>query len=225
MSIPSQVEENAKIAEDLMERMNHPDSTVENPEVLPDEEEDELEADKPPAPKSAAPVEDDPEQEDDLSFKDRYLTLKGKYDAEVPRLSTELKEFKQSVLDRLGSVADKPVTAPVPAEAEVEDPVIAQFREEFGDEHADLMLRLIEAKSKSVTAESIKSSLTSVESKVQSVEDKQLADARKDFALAVETSLGPETKLGSGKWQELLAGNDPKFIEFLGESDPSGLYT
>jgi len=211
MSIPRQVEENARMAEELLERSFAPDSEEDEPGG---EEEDAAAA---PSEDPEPTVEPEP-SDDDLTFKERYLTLKGKYDAEVPRLSSELKEFKQAVLERLGSEPSQaePEAAPEP---DPEDPVLAQFREEFGDEHADLMIKLINAQGQKLVKESLKTSLTPVEEKVKTVEDKQLEAARNDFAQALDT------KLETGNWRQLMDGSNPKFVEFLGEADPSGLFT
>jgi hypothetical protein len=194
---PKQVVDNATMAEEFIGRLNEPD---------PEEETEELEVTEETT--EEIPVEEDEEP----SFRERYLTLKGKYDAEVPRLSSELKQLKQSVFDRLGQMTPAPKEEPAATE---EDPIIAQFREEFGDDHANLMLKLIDARGR----ETLKTEMKPVQEKVQSVEEAQLNAARDDFARILDT------KVEQGKWRELWEGRDPKFGEFLASPDPSGLYT
>lgn len=139
---------------------------------------------------------------------ERYAHLKGKYDAEVPRLHGEFKEFKQTVFEKLEAQAKS---------KEVETPPedkFAKFREEYGDELYEAIREL-----SSMTAEEkLRSSLAPVQEQVTSVEDAQIKAAKHNFVNYLDGQV-------KGDWKKLWSGEDAGFIEFLQQPDPSGLYT
>ena len=208
--IPSQVDEAAELAEKLHAEMfsTQPD------EVIEEEPETEF-----PASDDTPVVEDDDviPHDDDVEelrkYKARYLSLKGKYDAEVPRLQHDLREFKENVFSKLTTLAETPPQTQ--QEVKQENDLITRLRGEYGEEFIDSMRLLAQT----VAEESNKDSLKSVTDKVTSVEDTQLKMAQEDFMTYVDT------KATDKNWRKLVNGEDPKFIEFLGKPDPRGLYT
>lgn len=208
MSIPKQVEENAEIAEELMKASAEELEEAEEPPVEGPEEETEEDGEQDP-----------PEGEDDeeLTFKQRYEALQGKYNAEVPRLHDELKTLKASVLEKLGQLSEP--KKPEPEKQEQEPEIYARIREEYGDEYLDMLSQLTDAKAREVAKQMIAETVKPVEEDVSSVKDAQLQSARKSFEASLDQQV-PEAA-----WRQLWEGEDPGFQEFLEQEDPSGLYT
>ncbi len=225
-AMPKQVEEAAELAEQLFERMNKgPDSAAPvEEEVVASEEEASTEEETQDESTSnededSEEVEEETEDTVDISelaelkkFKARYLSLKGKYEAEVPRLHQKYNDLQQSVIERLEkAVVQKEVkeepTAKTPDKLE-------QFKEEYGEDFVDTLKMLIQAEADA----KIKSSLQPVQDQVLSVEETQIKAAQQSF-------MGYLDEKVEGNWRELWEGADPNFIEFLQKPDPSGLYT
>jgi hypothetical protein len=197
-----QAEEAALLAEQLHEKMypQTPEADVED--TTPDDVVDT------PAPDEPAP----PSLEDVLEQlrveKERYSSLKGKYDKEVPTLSNELKEFKQTVFERLEAARVTPdVVAPV-------EDKFAKFKEEYGNELFEVMKTL----ASETAEEKYNQTIKPVQEQVHSVEETQIKAAKQNFTSYLDDKV-------KGDWKNLWEGNDPKFIEFLESPDPSGLYT
>ena len=211
MEIPKQVEEAAEMAEEILAGLN-PDEKTEDIEETPEEE----------APETEETAEEEPEEEEEVaeeeeeppadSFEQKYRTLQSKYDKEVPRLHQELKDLKQSVIDRLGEFKkEEPKVDPVP---EPVNEKLARYKEEYGDELYDFMKEILLTEGKSLFAQTTKP----IEEKVSSIEDTQVRAARKAFNDVLTSSV-------NGDWQALLDGQDPAFAEFLGQKGPFGLMT
>ena len=138
MALPRQVEaqlrELEQIEKQIAESQNQAPA---NPE--PQQTEDppaQLSTPEPPA-EEQKPVETKPEPTEpviaDETWQSRYIALKGKYDAEVPRLHADVREFKAQ-LDSLRKAAEtKPVETKKPAVAEklVTDADIQAFGEDL----------------------------------------------------------------------------------------------
>ena len=199
MSLPKQVEEAATAAEEYIASLNETDEETTDTEEASDTEEDTQEDE----------VIEEQEEED---FKAKYSTLKGKYDAEVPRLHDELRDLKENVfkkLDNLSEKEDGPSKDDTHEELE-NNPLLEAFREEYGDD----LMKYLDAYFESKLPEVVKP----VEAKLASMEETQVDVAQAEFA----THLDKEV---NGEWREAWDGKDPKFTEFLAKPDPSGLYT
>lgn len=217
MGVPSQVDEAAELAEKLHSEMfgTQPEEDTEEEKEEELEEEDSAE-DEEVDEEEEVDDEDDVPHDDDVEdlrkFKARYLSLKGKYDAEVPRLQHELSDLKQNVFEKLTSISENP--AQTKQEEKQDKDLIAQLKEEYGEEFIEGIAALVEQS----TGKQIKSSLSSVEDKVSSVEETQIKVAQENFMSYLDTKV-------DGDWRALWEGKDKKFIDFLGKPDPSGLYT
>lgn len=189
VKVPRQAEEAAELAEKYLAELygNEEESTEEEvaeeeEEVVEEESEEEEE-------------ENDPEE--DSKWKQRYKTLQGKYDAEVPRLAAELKEIKLKLESSKEAVRD---------EAE-ED--LSTFEEEYGTDFTEQLRKII--------SREVKSNLTPVEQRLESAEEKSVQKAQDDFK-SVLTDKAPG-------WEDCWTGKDKGFQKFLEKPDPSGLYT
>jgi hypothetical protein len=208
MGTPSQVEEAAVLAEQLHKDMFSQDSEVE--EVKPEDTKEKVEDEEEVEEEEAIPHDDDLEEL--RKFKSRYLSLKGKYDAEVPRLQHELKDLKTSVFEKLSTIAEKP--AETPKEQIKQDDIVAKMKEEYGEEFIDGIYKIAEH----IADQKVKTSSDAVQEKLTSVEDTQLKVAQENFKGYLDSKV-------TGNWRDLWEGKDPKFIEYLQKPDPSGLYT
>jgi hypothetical protein len=209
--IPKQASEAAELAEQLFEQMNSKaPAEEETTEALGDEGTVSEEPDVTPEEEADVPHDDDVNEL--RKFKERYLSLKGKYDAEVPRLHSELKEFKQNVFDKLNTITTQP------KQEETQAPVVSdrlsKFREDYGDDFVETIRELLKTEINPL----LKESLAPVQQHVSSVEDTQIKAAQQNFMGYLDNQV-------KGDWKQLWSGNDPKFLEFLSQPDPSGLYT
>ena len=93
------------------------------------------------APEEAAPTDESPKVESADDFKQKYNTLRGKYDAEVPRLHQQLKELTEQM-----KVLQEAQEAAREAEAvkpkEKVSLVTDADREEFGEDLLDVQRRI-----------------------------------------------------------------------------------
>jgi hypothetical protein len=104
-----------------------------------------------PAPPPQAPEPAPPEG--DAEWQQKYLTLKGKYDSEMPRLSGELRETRgqlNEVLTRLDQMQAQPQPQPQPAPAA--EAISPEDIENFGPELVDLIRRQATVVADSMTA-------------------------------------------------------------------------
>lgn len=197
MSLPKQVEEAAQMAEEL-----HSQITGQQQEEVEQHEETEETQEE------AKDVPHDDDVEELRKFKEKYLVLQGKYDAEVPRLHNELKEFKQSVFERLQQAPKEQEQTPK------EDDRLAKFREEYGEDFVENIRELFKREVDPV----LRQVVDPVQKQISSVEDTQVQAAQQNFMNYLDTKV-------DGDWRSLWSGQDPKFVEFLKSPDPSGYYT
>jgi hypothetical protein len=138
MALPKQVEAQLRELEQIEKQIAESQNpATANPESQSTEDPPaDLSTPEPPAIEQK-PVETKPEPIEpaiaDETWQSRYIALKGKYDAEVPRLHADLREFKAQ-LDSLRKAAEtKPVETKKPAVAEklVTDADIQAFGEDL----------------------------------------------------------------------------------------------
>jgi len=188
VKVPTQVAEAAELAEKLFAEMYSQEEEVEEKEEV-EEVEEEVEEEE------EEPEEEDPEEE--RKWEQRYKTLQGKYDAEVPRLAAELKEIKLKLESPKETVRDDAVDD------------LAAFEEEYGTDFTEQLRKII--------TREVKSNLTPVEQRLETAEEKSVKLAQDDFK-SVLTDKAPG-------WEDCWNGKDKGFQKFLEKSDPSGLYT
>jgi hypothetical protein len=189
--VPSQVDEAAELAEQLFAKM-YPESEETTPEDeesedTSDEEEDEEEEDEP---------EVDPKEL--KKWRDRYLTLKGKYDAEVPRLASQVKELMEK------ATSSKKEEVQEPEEDEVDN-----FEEIYGEDFVNKIRKVINNE--------VKAKLANVTQKVDTIEETQYKAATESFQEHLDEN--------AEGWRDLWEGKDKGFIKFLQQKDPMGLDT
>jgi hypothetical protein len=221
--LPRQVQEQADLAEEFMSTLYKTEDTDENTDAEAssdgaDEEGQETEgsAEEEEILETADQGEQEEEQdEEEDSYKSRYETLQGKYNAEVPKLNRELAKLKEEIFERLGDpekqVEQPPAKADDTAEFEAE---LEGYREQFGDDLLNVIEKLSERKAKHLLGES----LSPVSQKVDSVESAQIQSAQAAFTEDLSDKV-------DGDWEPLWKGEDQQFIDFLDQKEPNGFFT
>lgn len=250
MPTPSQVDKIAKEADDL-HRQLYPDQYGDpvppdseessDPNAAPTETVPPVEPPPPAEPVSAAPPEGTPPDEGTPApepppgeeppatppptpdpFESKYNVLKGKYDAEVPRLAAEVAALKTQILNR--QVPSPPVqqappqTPPAPAKTLTIDEIVsgdstlkeqlASFQEDYPDV-ANLLVKLTE-KAAAITSQKVNDAVNAVNSQVQSVQEFQAVSRTQGFWDVVNRDLP--------QWETIR--DDPGFAVWLAEQDP-----
>lgn len=195
MRKPDSVKKQAQRADELLAELTE----AENPEVQGDghgqevAEGAQLEG---TAQKTEEPTETPEPQASEMSaendaYKARYEVIKGKYDAEVPRLTQQVREL-QAQIDELTQEKEKlqALANSQNTEAELQEPAesqtLKQLREELGDENiANLITQLVQeqAKTPAVTEgdfNEIKNQLNTIQQGEQKRQEEVLFEARKN---------------------------------------------
>lgn len=210
-SIPKEAQDQAALAEELFNKMYPPQ------DVVPDEE---TPPDTPPEPEPTPEPEPQPVVDtEEETYRQRYQTLQGKYNSEVPKLAQELRELKALLQNR----QEQPV-APVQPEPEVLDPRIEKLRAEYGDELVEDWKALIRSQVESA----IKPVIDQTKQVEQTVEQNVATQAQQTFVQKVAQA-SPDG--WENLWDSFIQARtgeapiDPLFVEFLDKKDPAGLYT
>lgn len=198
-SIQAQLDEaeriSAEFAEATPELGQAPAEIV--PEVAPPTEE------APPAPPE--PPKSDPEE----LWEQRYRSLKGMYDVDVPRLHAQTKELNTQVsvlMQELETAkTQKAEYAPAPT-------ITDDDREAFGPDLVNLIERAAESKVSSLRDReaSLVSKIDSLQSQLSEITQKQVVSDKDRFVEGL-TSMAP-------RWQTL--NTDQGFLEWLQQVDP-----
>ena len=205
MGLPKQVEEAADQAEEYIKGLNSEESSEATEESETEEE--------------TATTEDDTEdaKEEVDTFENKYKSLKGKYDAEVPRLHTELKELKENIFSKIEelSVNREPEKTEDEPTQDYSDK-LAAFKEEYGEDLMGYLDAYFDSKVQPTLDKHTKESITPLQDKITNVEDSQTNAAQVEFASYLNNNV-------NGDWQ--TAVGTPEFDAFLQKEDPNGMYT
>ncbi len=209
MALPKQVEAQLKELEQIEKQLMQPAEPPAEPQdppadPAPAEPVDPKPAD--PEPKPAEPKPAPTEPVADEKWEHKYKTLKGMYDAEVPRLHAELRELK-SQMEQLRRSAEKPAEPAKPQQPTklVTDEDVAAFGQDLIEVQrkvarevaAELRAELDALKAENAT---LREQVVATDSKVgESTFDTRLHRLVPDFA---EINV------------------DPKWIDWLNEFDP-----
>jgi hypothetical protein len=189
---PNEVDEAARLAEELHAKMYTTEEPVSDEPIVEEPVVTEPVVEQPKA--------DTPKEE---NFEEKYLHLKGKYDAEVPRLARELRELKEQIIKSTVIEDPKPDTPSL----------IDKLEEEYGSEFVGSLKELIASEAKKL--------VQPVADQTASLESTQIQTAQENFKSYLDTKVEGWREL----WGSLETGTNPKFVEFLQSTDPSGLYT
>lgn len=164
-----------------------------------------------PPPDNTVSQETKPVEVPDEKWSQKYHTLKGMYDAEVPRLHSQVREMQaqiqQLIADKAAIEATK--TAEVPKVASL---ITDEDKEAFGPDLIDLIERATDSKVASLRDREaqLMNEIKELKGQLGSVTERQVV-SEKDRFLAGLSQQVPD-------WETLNV--DPGFLEWLQEVDP-----
>lgn len=141
MSLPKAIQQQVENADAMVAQMNGqtlPGETAPDPSNL----DNTLPAD--PTTQQVSP-EPKPTEVPEETWQAKFFTLKGKYDAEVPRLHAQLRELNTQVQQLITEAAVRAQT-PTPTPEPAKTLITEQDKEAFGSDLLDLIDRATEAK-------------------------------------------------------------------------------
>lgn len=212
MSLPKQVQAQLEEAERLEQALASqpiaPDieTPPEEPEpegVLPEVE---------PVPEPEAPQPEPPQPADD-TWQDRYKSIKGKYDAEVPRLQSEVNDLRnqlQTALARIDKVTKTPEPAPQPL-------VTDKDVEAFGSDLIDVIARKAREVAQAEFAPRIaqlEAENAQLSGELNGISERQTISAKDTYFANLSREV-PD-------WEALNV--DQRFMDWLAEVDPLSGY-
>lgn len=153
----------------------------------------------------------DPQPVPDSKWEAKYHTLKGMYDAEVPRLHSQVRELNTQVQTLIAEVERAKVQQPE-AKTSTESLITEQDKEAFGPDLIDLIERAAESKVSTLRgreADLIKE-LNDLKSQLGNVTERQGLSDRDRFTTGL-ARLVPD-------WETL--NTDQGFLAWLAEEDP-----
>ena len=176
--------------------------TNQNPDLQPA-------ANDPPQPVSQEPQ---PKSVSEDTWERKYLTLKGMYDAEVPRLHSQTRELNQQVQNLIAE------TALIKAQQATAQPsskstlITEQDKEAFGSDLLDLIDRAAEQKVSEVRNRNAEllGELKELKGKLGNVSDRQVVSDKDRFLASLGTKVSD--------WETLNV--DSGFLTWLAEVDP-----
>ncbi len=164
----------------------------------------------PPQPVSQEPsVPPTPPQDD--SWLTKYHALKGKYDAEVPRLHAELREMKAQMQQLVADKAAVEAKATKPQESQ-KTLITEQDREAFGPDLIDLIERAAESKLSAYGQREVElvNEIKTLKQELASVSERQGISDKDRFLMGLGQRVAD--------WETLNV--DPGFLEWLQQVDP-----
>jgi len=208
MALPKAVQQQVDEADALVAQLNG--QTADNAETNPNNQQ---QPDPQPAEPQPQPVSQEPEPKPQVSedvWERKYLTLKGMYDAEVPRLHQQVREMNAQITQ---IIAERAAAQAVQTQTEPQKSTLIteQDKEAFGPDLLDLIDRATEAKvSELRTRESqLKSKIADLEGKLGNVTERQGVSDKDRFLSSLAQQV-PD-------WESVNV--DPGFLSWLAEVD------
>lgn len=206
MGLPKQVTEALKEVETIESQLRAP-AEAEAPAAQPVEPSETPPAVAEPAP--AAPAPAPVAGEDDGKWEQRYRTLKGMYDAEVPRLHAQVKELTAGVSHLQAQLAQATEQQRQPKAAAPQSLVTDEDVEAFGSDLIEVQRKV----AREVAAEAL-AELDQLRAENVSLREQ----VNKTGAQVAEATFDQQLHRLVPDFAEL--NNDPKWIAWLDEIDP-----
>lgn len=147
MALPKQVQAQLAEVEELEKTLKARKEKPKNAETAETEDQTDTEVEtasaeteEAPGPDKAKPADTSPTGVEDETFEQKYRTLQGKYDAEVPRLHQQIRDLNAK-LQELEKAQQKPTSEPTKPKEKVSYVTDAD-RAEFGEELIDVQRRV-----------------------------------------------------------------------------------
>lgn len=220
MALPKAVQHQLEEADRLVATINGEKTGEDSSETNPENQEKDLlvnveRQDNPPEnetpPDNTVSQETKPQEVPDEKWAHKYHTLKGMYDAEVPRLHSQVREMQtqiqQLIADKAAAEAVKPVEVP-----KVDSLITDEDKEAFGPDLIDLIDRATESKVSTLRSREAEliAEIKELKGQLGNVTERQVV-SDKDRFLA---SLGQQVS----DWEAINV--DSGFINWLQEVDP-----
>jgi hypothetical protein len=210
MALPRVIQEQVEQADAFVAQMNgqttpnaetapEPDP---NPDVNPEPQPQPISQEGEPKP---APV---PEE----TWERKYLTLKGMYDAEVPRLHSQMRELNQQVQTLIAEAAVAKAQQPKQDAVTAKPLITEQDKEAFGSDLLDLIDRATEQKlagNRDLEAQ-LRAEINELKSKLGNVTERQGVSDKDRYEAALSAQV-PD-------WEAMNI--DSGFLAWLAEVDP-----
>lgn len=209
MSLPRAVQQQVEDADALVAQLNgtqpvNPDTG----EPIATEPQPEPE----PQPQNVSPEPEAKPAVSEETWEQKYHTLKGKFDAEVPRLYAQVREMNSQIGQLTTDLATAKAVQTQPVPASTPSLITEQDKEAFGSDLIDLIERATEAKlagSRSLEAK-LTAEIAELKGKLGNVTERQVVSDKDRYESALTTAI-PD-------WQALNV--DQGFLNWLAEVDP-----
>lgn len=209
MSLPRAVQQQVEDADALVAQLNgtqpvNPDTgepLVTDPQPNPE-----------PQPQNVSPEPDAKPAVSEETWEQKYHTLKGKFDAEVPRLYAQVREMNGQLTTLTSELAVAKAQPVQPVPASTPSLITEQDKEAFGSDLIDLIERATEAKmagSRSLEAK-LTAEIAELKGKLGNVTERQVVSDKDRYESSLTTTV-PD-------WQALNV--DQGFLNWLAEVDP-----
>lgn len=212
MALPRAIQKQVEDADAFVAQMNGQtgDGTP-NPETDPPPDPNAEPQPPEPQPQNIS-QEPQPKPVTEETWQAKYLTLKGMYDAEVPRLHAQAREQNQQLQQLIAEVAALKAAKPEPAPAPAKTLITEQDKEAFGSDLLDLIDRATEQKIAGYRdAEAqLKAEIAELKGKLGNVSERQVMSDKDRFIM----TLGQQVP----DWEAMNV--DPGFLAWLAEVDP-----
>ena len=209
MSLPRAVQQQVEEADALVAQMNGTqpvDPETGEPIVVAPQPDPE------PQPQNVSPEPETKPAVSEETWEQKYHTLKGKFDAEVPRLYAQVRELNTQVTQLTSDLAVAKAQPAPTVPASTPSLITEQDKEAFGSDLIDLIERATEAKmagSRSLEAQ-LTAEIAELKGKLGNVTERQVVSDKDRYESAL-TNAVPD-------WQALNV--DQGFLNWLAEVDP-----
>jgi len=142
----------------------------------------------------------------------KYLTLKGMYDAEVPRLHSQMREMNQQVQSLIAEAATAKAQQPRPEPVTAKTLITEQDKEAFGSDLLDLIDRATEQKlagNRDLEVQ-LRAEINELKGKLGNVTERQVVSDKDRYEVALSSQV-PD-------WEAMNI--DQGFLTWLAEVDP-----
>ena len=209
MSLPRAVQQQVEEADALVAQMNgtqtvNPETgepIVADPQPNPE-----------PQPQSISPEIEPKPAVSEETWEQKYHTLKGMFDAEVPRLYAQVREMNSQIGQLTTDLATAKATPAQPVPTSTPSLITEQDKEAFGTDLIDLIERATEAKlagSRQAEAKLL-AEIAELKGKLGNVTERQVVSDKDRYESALSVAV-PD-------WQALNV--DQGFLNWLAEVDP-----
>lgn len=195
--------------EEIDALLNEVDPKEGKPEEKPTAEVTELHP-KPEGGDPETPPEVKPERTD---WKQKYSVLQGKYDAEVPRLSQDLRDAQTRVTNLENKLAELAVVPPVPTE----DPPRTDFTPEEVADYGEDLLDVVGRKARQIVQAEYQPKIDELESKITSLTS-QVGETGQRVGKFETNEVFAQLDRQVENWRAVNV--DPEFHAWLDQVDP-----